>query len=157
MIYHDLARAALILAVSTGSSLSQPCFGADDARAELVSAEIALAAAVLSLNFEILENAYADDFVFTHSTGLAQTKEEWLTALRAVGRPSLSRTVDSIEVELHGDVAVTNGRIHSKTNSANPRWREYTVWYVRVYRRQDNRWQLLSHRTIREQTGSLAD
>lgn len=114
-----------------------------------------LAQAVLKGDTEVLDNIYADDFKFTHSTGLIQTKEEWMNFLKKGSIKAFERTVDSIEVELHGDVALTTGRIHTKTNSTDPRWQEYTIWYIRVYDKRDNRWQLISHRSIRDKTGPL--
>lgn len=114
-----------------------------------------LAQAVLKGDTEFLDKTYAEDFKFTHSTGMIHTKEGWINFLKEGSVKGLERSVDSIEVELHGDIAVTTGRIHSKTDSSNPRWQEYTIWYIRVYAKRDNRWQLLCHRSIREKTGPL--
>ena len=120
---------------------------------ELTDIERKLAAAVLKVDVATLERTYAEDFRFTHSTGDVQTKAEWLKALQSGQTSYTARNIDSIEVELHDDVAITTGRIHARTDSADARWQEYTVWYVRVYAQRDDRWQLLSHRTVREQTG----
>lgn len=95
------------------------------------------------------------DFRFTHSTGDVQTKAEWLKELQSGETNYKARSIDSIEVELHDDVAITTGRIHIRTDSAEPRWQEFTIWYVRVYALRVGWWQLLSHRSIREQTGPL--
>ncbi len=67
------------------------------------------------------------------------------------------RSVDSIEVEMHGNIAVTTGRMHIKTNLVDPRRQEFTIWYVRVYERRDDLWQLLSHRSVQQETGPLTD
>ncbi len=122
---------------------------------ELKRIERELTTAVLHVAVATLELTYADDFRFTHSTGNVQTKAEWLRELQSGTTNYTARSTDSIEVELHDDVAITTGRIHARTDSSDPRWREYTVWYVRVYAERGGRWQLLSHRTVREQTGPL--
>jgi hypothetical protein len=111
---------------------------------------------VLDLDFETLDLIYSDSFIFTHSTGDVETKSDWLATLRS-GDKYTGRSVDQIEVELHDDVAVTQGRIHTMSDSSDPRWREYSIWYIRIYAREDGRWQLLSHRSIREETGPLSD
>lgn len=134
---------------------AQPALTADDATGELIAAEKTLAASVVALDFATLENLYADDFVFSHSTGVVETKADWLKYLKDNPTFYTSRLVDSIKVELHGDVAVTNGRLHIKTSSENPERQEFLVWYIRVYEHRDNQWQLLSHRSIREQLGPL--
>jgi len=123
--------------------------------AELIALENAIAAAVLTADLDFLEAAYADDFRFTHSTSAVDTKVSWIEALRANPGYYTARRVDRIEVEDHGNVALTTGRLHSKTTSTEPRWSEYSIWYIRVYRREDGRWRLLSHRSIREETGPL--
>jgi len=134
--------------VATGNEMSE---------SGLIAVEKNLAAAVLALDFETLDQIYSDDFVFTHSTGTVDSKAEWLEALRTGTSSYTARSVDQIAVELHGEVAVTNGRIHAKSDSSDPRWHEYSIWYVRVYRWQDRQWKLLSHRSIREESGPLSD
>jgi hypothetical protein len=61
----------------------------------------------------------------------------------------VSRTLTAVEVEVHGGVAVTNGRI--EVRSAAPR--DYTVCYTRLYEHREGQWRLLSHRTFREAAG----
>ena len=127
------------------------------AEVDLIDLERKLAAAVLALDFDTLDDIYAEDFVFTHITGDVDTKATWIECLRTGGCSNTARSVDQIEVETHGSVAITSGRIHAKSESNDPRWHEYSIWYVRVYEIQDGRWRLLSHRSIREKSGPLAD
>jgi ketosteroid isomerase-like protein len=110
-------------------------------------------AATLHADAAFLEDFYASDFRFTHGTGIVWNKTETLKALRPGN--FISRELDSVEVEPHGDVALTLGRIHVRSNSQDPEVREYTIWYVRVYTRRGGRWQLLSHRTVRQVSGPL--
>ena len=143
-------------------SIIMLCFGssmalsASPSENDLISLEKRLAAAVLALDFESLDQIYSDSFIFTHSTGNVETKSDWLQSLSSGRSSHTERSVDKIAVELHDGVAVTQGRLHVKSNSSNPRWREYSIWYIRVYAWQDERWQLLSHRSIREETGPLS-
>jgi ketosteroid isomerase-like protein len=127
------------------------------AEADLIDLERELAAAVLALDFDRLDEIYAEDFLFTHSTGDVDTKATWIEALRSGRSSYTARSVDQITVENHGSVAITSGRIHAKSVSNDPRWHEYSIWYVRVYELQDGQWRLLSHRSIREESGPLSD
>jgi hypothetical protein len=70
---------------------------------------------------------------------------EWLASLP--GRYS-RRDVDTQNVEIHGDVAITTGRVRARTGSRSA-VREFSFWYVRVYARRDGQWRYLSHRTVR--------
>ncbi len=69
----------------------------------------------------------------------------WLASL--AGRYSL-REVDSQQIELHGDVAITMGRVRARSGAADNPPRAFSFWYVRVYAHRDGRWQYLSHRTV---------
>lgn len=124
---------------------------------DLIDLEHKLAAAVLALDFDALDDIYAEDFVFTHVTGDVDTKATWIECLRTVECSNTARSVDQIVVETHGNIAITSGRIHAKSESNDPRWHEYSIWYVRVYEMQDDHWKLLSHRSIRDESGPLAD
>jgi len=96
-----------------------------------------------------LDSVYSEDFIFTHGSGNVQTKSQWLASVSRGKTRYLSRELDSIAVELHGDVAVVLGRtiIHSTSTSRD---RNYGIRFVRVFALRENRWQLLSHRTIAE-------
>jgi ketosteroid isomerase-like protein len=77
-------------------------------------------------------------------------------APKATGR-TLERTVDSLDVEVHGDIALTTGRIHIRAESANPHWRDYTIRYVRIYakaRDRGGRWQLVTHHSTSDAQGA---
>jgi ketosteroid isomerase-like protein len=101
-------------------------------------------AAVFSGDVRFLQSVYADDFRFTHGTGKVQNKAEWL---EDVGRrPFVSRKLHVLDVEIHGNVAVTYGRL-------DVTWREgqsVSLNYVRVYQQRNGHWQMLMHRAVEE-------
>lgn len=129
----------------------------EDAKSELIEIEKTIAAAVVNLNFETMDRTYADEFVFYHSTGVIEGKDDWLRKLRNGEAVYTARIVDSLAVDFHGDTAITSGRIHLKTKSANPKRREFTVWYYRIYENRDGRWQMVSHRSLHEELGPLKE
>ncbi|MCX6132363.1 MAG: nuclear transport factor 2 family protein [Ignavibacteriales bacterium] len=103
--------------------------------------------AVVSKDFASLSVLYADDFVFTHGTGLVQTKHQWLDSLTSNETRFLSRQLDPPSIEFHGDTAQVTGQLHvhrqSKDGDA-----KYGIRYVRVYSMRTGLWQLVSHHTI---------
>ena len=115
--------------------------------------------AVVAREVAFLDSAYAPDFRFKHSTGDLDTRAEWVASVQQSRFDS--RQVDSLDVELHGDVALTTGRLHVRRRpddpgwATNPRWREYTVRYARVYVRRAGRWRLLTHHSTGESFGPL--
>ena len=114
--------------------------------AVLRSLEWAQANAVVEMDFDVLEEIYADDFIFTHGTGEVHDKTRWFDALSS-GRDYLSREHEMIEIELHGDLGIVYGvlLVHAKINEVEGQFR---ARYVRVYEQRGDRWLLVSHRTV---------
>lgn len=102
-----------------------------------------------------LDSVYAPSFRFKHSTGTLEERAPRLAALRERPSTVFARDLDSLDVEVHGDIALTTGRIHVRQESSDPRWREYTIRYARVYVRRAGRWQLLTHHSTGESFGPL--
>jgi hypothetical protein len=108
-----------------------------------------------------LDSVYASSFRFKHSTGDVETRGERLASLRseigpdAPGR-TLTRSIDSVDVEVHGDIALTSGRIHVRRSGGEARWQNYTIRYVRVYARSGPRgqWLLLTHHSTSDSQGA---
>ena len=114
--------------------------------AVLRSLERAQANAVVEMDFDVLEEIYADDFIFTHGTGEVHDKTLWFDALSS-GRDYLSREHEMIEIELHDDLGIVYGvlLVHAKINEVEGQFR---ARYVRVYEQRGDRWLLVSHRTV---------
>lgn len=94
-------------------------------------------------DFDALAALLASDFRYNHSTGLSQDKAEWLAGLKPlVGRRD--RVTSSIEVEVHGDVAVAMGNLDIVWTDGRHNYDRY----VRVYRRVDGDWRVFFQRTV---------
>jgi ketosteroid isomerase-like protein len=91
-----------------------------------------------------LDTLLADDFVYTHSNGRSQAKQEFIEAiLKREGPPR--RLLSDIGVEFHGDIVVTRGDLDIEYHDDRP---NLYMRYVRVYRYADQRWRAFSHRTV---------
>lgn len=129
--------------------------------AQIVALEQRIEDAVVRRDTTFLESVYAPTFRFKHATGQLEDRAWRMQALRTPprqGRGSaqmVERRVDSLDVEVHGDVALSTGRIHIKRDGPPSPNRDYTIRYARVYVRRDGRWQLLTHHST-EQTFDLA-
>ena len=124
-----------------------------DAAAEVLALEQRMEAAVLRADVAFLDDVCADDFTYTHGDGWTtggailgvDRRDEWLASLD--GRYS-QREVDSQQVEIHGDVAITMGRVRARTGGAPEAQRSFSFWYVRVYAQRNGEWKYVSHRTV---------
>lgn len=147
----------IAFAVVTAFLLPGQANGSDEDREELIAIEKTIADAVVDLDFETMDRTYADEFVFYHSTGVVEGKDDWLRKLRNGEAVYIARIVDSLAVDFHGDTAITSGRIHLKTRSENPDRRDFTVWYYRIYEKRDGRYQMLMHRSLHEEIGPFEE
>ena len=93
--------------------------------------------------FDALGSLLAADFRYNHSTGHSQSKSEWLEGLKPlVGRRD--RVASSIEIELHGDLAVAMGDLDIVWMDGRHNYDRY----IRVYRVADGEWLAVSQRTV---------
>lgn len=125
-----------------------PCF-AQTADTEVLAANAQIDAGVVAKDIDVLKKLYADDFVFTHGTGLVDSKASWLKNIQNPEVLFKSRVQDSTKVEMHNDVAIVVGRIDIVREQKQQTFK-YGIWYVRVFIQKDNRWQCISHRTTKE-------
>lgn len=118
-----------------------------------------LEAATARGDLVFLEHGLADDLTFPHGdawrTGGKSARVDTKKSLMDLAARGLfvSRQVNAQQVELHGSIAITTGRIDVKLKAPflNAGKSEYSVWFVRVYRAKEGGWELVSHRTVAEQ------
>ena len=113
--------------------------------------------AAVSGDVAFLERALSKDFVMTHgdawTTGgvplKVDTKASWLEYVAKQPGPYVYRRLDSVQVELHGDFALTIGRYKYLPRSTRPTTSHLYVWFERAYVKHNGEWQFLSHRTVK--------
>jgi ketosteroid isomerase-like protein len=102
---------------------------------------------VIAQDLAALDTLYADDFVFSHGSGLVEGKGGWLKTVSTV-RYSL-RQHDSVTAELHAGIIIVKGKLSVQRTNKDKTSR-YNLKYIRVYVLRNKRWQLLSHHTVYE-------
>jgi ketosteroid isomerase-like protein len=106
--------------------------------------DVIIDTAVSERDAATLGSVLADDFVYTHSNGRSQSRQELIDAIAARDNPP-RRVLSDVEAELHGQIAVTRGNLDIQY--ADDRANLY-MRYVRVYRLSNHHWQAISHRTV---------
>ena len=127
--------------------------------AEVLAFEKNMEAAVVRGDVTFLERALTPDFIFTHGDGWTtggaplkvDTKASWLAYVAKQPAPYIYRELDHVQVELHGNVALTIGRYLYLPNANNPQPAKdhLYVWFERVYIKQNGEWKHASHRTVK--------
>lgn len=155
-----LIAAGMVMCIIAGAAAqSRESESVDSALTQqLMALNADIDAAVVRGDVAFLDHALAADFRFPHgdewtSGGeptLVDSKASWLASVKARRTPFIAREVGAQRVELHEDVALVTGKIHVRSESPVAKWRDYTVWFLRTYAKRQNRWQLISHRTVHE-------
>jgi len=122
--------------------------------AEVLAFERAMEAAVVRGDVDYVARVSAPDLRFTHGDGwtngskplLVDDRQAFLK--RVENRQYNVRDLDSVQVELHGDIAITYGRYvaQNRIGKLDPSW--FSVWFERVYEKRDGHWLFVSHRTV---------
>ena len=124
---------------------------------EVKAFDNAIDQAVVKGDTAFLKTAVADDFSMVHGdiwirggkAMLVDNKDSFLQ--RAATKYYAVRDLDHVRVEMHGDVAVTYGRYLAYVPSrvaATPNQAWFSVWFERVYEKQNGKWTFVSHRTV---------
>jgi ketosteroid isomerase-like protein len=106
--------------------------------------------AVVSKDISFLEQHYGEDFVFTHATGLIDSKKSWIETIKK-NKGYAAREHDSTIVELHKDLAIIAGKLTvTRLEPAKDGTAKYSLRYVRVFALRKKKWQMISHRSTSE-------
>jgi hypothetical protein len=91
-----------------------------------------------------LRRILAPDFIYTHSTEHSDPIEPFIAWVQKPRNHRPQRLLSEVNVEVHGDIAVTRGNLDIVYVDA-PR---KLLRYVRVYRHAGEEWRLISSRTV---------
>lgn len=125
-----------------------------DLAAEVLAFERAMEAAVVRGDVAYVDHVSAPDLTFTHGDGwttggkplLVDDRKSFLK--RVENKQYNVRDLDSVKVEMHGDIAVTYGRYVAQNRTGDPGKSWFSVWFERVYAKREGRWLYVSHRTV---------
>lgn len=148
--YWRLIAAGLLAGTLLGE---QPAAVPADA-AEVLNLERNMEAAVVRGDVAYVDRVSAVDLTFTHGDGRTMGGKPLLvddrkTFLKRVeNKQYLVRDLDSVKVEMHGDIAITYGRYiaEMRTGDRDKAW--FSVWFERVYAKRGGQWLYVSHRTV---------
>lgn len=145
--------------VTVASNVSVPAAPAASAQVspeaeEVLEAERKMEAAVVRGDVAYVDHVSAPDLMFTHGDGwttggkplLVDDRKTFLK--RVANKQYLVRDLDSVKVEMHGDIAITYGRYIAEMRAGNPDRAWFSVWFERVYEKRNGEWLYVSHRTV---------
>jgi imidazolonepropionase-like amidohydrolase len=146
-----LNRAEMRAKFAGGSAQNTPSREA----AEVLAFERDMEAAVVRGDVAYVERVSAPDLTFTHGDGWTtggpprsvDDRKDFLK--RVENKQYAVRDLDSVKVEMHGNIAITYGRYIAQMRSAeDPANSWFSVWFERVYEKHGGQWLYVSHRTV---------
>lgn len=116
--------------------------------AEIRQADTQWAAAVKGRDLAGLEKIFDDGLIYAHSTGIVETKKEYIDRLRGGKQRYDQVTIEKSQVALHGDAAVTLSWVRMSGRS-NERLFNDHVMMTHVWVKKGGVWKLAAHQTTK--------
>jgi hypothetical protein len=150
-----LPTTAPVVALAADASVSKDGGGnSSNAAAEVLAFERAMEAAVVRGDVAAVDRMSAPNLSFTHGDGWTHGGKPLLVDDRAAFLERVKnkqynvRDLDSVKVEMHGDIAITYGRYIAQNRIPPPDKEWFSVWFERVYEKRNGQWLYVSHRTV---------
>ncbi len=100
--------------------------------------------ALVKADTAVLEKLYADDLVYTHSSGAVDTKATYIDSLKTGKTKYESLNRDDIKVKLYGATALVTCHAIVKVNNNTINLR-----YVHIYVKEKGAWRMVMHQATR--------
>jgi ketosteroid isomerase-like protein len=119
-----------------------------DDKDDVLAAEKSWAAAVVALDLDAVERRLHEDLIYAHSTGVIETKEEYLGKLREGTQKYTAIEHHETTVRVHGVAAVVHSIVTMKGDSAGSPF-DARLMMMHTWVKGTGGWQLAAHQTTR--------
>lgn len=137
-------RALLQMALLAGGL----CLATPAQEAEIRTAEARWGEAVKNRDLAALEKIFDEGLIYAHSTGIVETKKEYIDRLRGGKQRYDQVSFEKTQVAMHGDAAVTLSWVRMSGKS-NERLFNDHVMMTHVWVRKAGAWKLAAHQTTK--------
>ncbi len=141
----DHATAAAFAADHFKAAANAAAGGAEE---EIRRAEAAWALAVQARDVAALSRIYDEGLIYAHSTGVVETKAEYMKRLSGGLQRYTAVRFESTRVSVHGESAVTVSRLRMSGQS-NERQFDDHLMMMHVWVRKGGAWKLAAHQTTK--------
>jgi len=125
--------------------------------AKVLALERDIGHAIVGGDAAYFDRVTAPDFVMTHGDAwtrggppaLVDDEQSFMKRVASRSYAVHDFVDESVNVEMHGDVALTYGRYIGHIPSSRPERAWFSVWYLKVYEKRGGQWIYVSHRTVR--------
>ncbi len=130
--------AAVVLCVAVQAAAQSP------AEQAVLKLEQQWTDALVKADLAALDRIYHEDLVYTHSSGVVDTKATYIDSIKTGKTKYESFDRSEVRVRFHGDAALVTCRSVIKVNGNT-----LTVRYIHVYVKQKGAWKMVAHQATR--------
>lgn len=142
-----ILRRSVLTAVPGATFALAPMSGSE---ADIKKAEEGWVAAVSKSDVSSADKLLSDNLVYTHSSGIAENKQEYLNKLKSGEQKYASIAYSAQKVQLLGsDAAVVTGTIRM-TGATKGVPFDNTMFITHVWAKQGGAWKLVAHQTTKK-------
>ncbi len=114
----------------------------------LEEAEKAWATSITKRDFALMDKVLSPDLVYTHSTGVVDSKDSYMAGQKKGDRRYDAVTHLQMKAKQYGNAGVVTAKMRMQgKNSAGPF--DDTVLLTHVWIKQDGMWRLVAHQTTK--------
>ena len=117
---------------------------------EIRQAEKTWATAVVGGDFAAVERLLADPLIYAHSTGVIDTKSDYLSKLRSAAQKYDRIEHRSMTIRPYGDAVVVHARMRMAGTNRNGPFDD-DIMMLHLWVKREGRWQLAAHQTTKLQ------
>ncbi|MBX3737669.1 MAG: nuclear transport factor 2 family protein [Candidatus Didemnitutus sp.] len=126
---------------------------ADVLKAAVLRADETRVYAMLAADTAALDDMLAADCLYVHANGVAQTKPQFLAALKSGQfKYAALRYAAAPQVRLYGDAAVLQGTTQIEVTGPDGKTVKLTLLVTAIYAMLNDRWQLVSYQSTNAAT-----
>jgi ketosteroid isomerase-like protein len=137
-----MRRTFLLMAIALAPALAA---GPED---QIRAAEKSWAAAVTSANLPALEKMLGDRLIYAHSSGVIESKADYIGRLRSGKQKYEVIDQQSITVQIYGNTAVAHSKLRMSGKS-DDRLFDDQLMAMHVWVKQGGAWRLVAHQTTK--------
>ena len=120
--------------------------GSSSLESEVMAAERRWAGSVTAMDFKALNEIYDSRLIYAHSTGIIETKDEYLAKLESGKQKYDAIDYEKSTVRVHGDAAVAHHIVVMKgTNASGPF--DNRLMMIHTWVKRGGAWRLAAHQT----------
>ena len=117
---------------------------------EISKLEKSWVAAVVARDQAALDRMLGDQLIYAHSTGIIDSKTDYLTKLKTGAQNYTGIEHQTMTVKPYGDAAVVHAKVRMTGKNKDGPF-DNQLMMMHVWAKQGGRWQLVAHQTTRLQ------